>query len=102
MPLPMRLCAIAFFSSIILPAIALAAPDVSGKVILANLDRYEAYLKVGETRRVINPRKASVLTPKRYPLTIEYWSGNTRGGGESKRLPRRERMRLTSSMATGR
>ena len=79
MLLPMRLCAIAILNSIILPTIASAAPDVSGKVVLANLDRYEAYLKVGDTRRVIKPRKASVLTPKRYPVTIEFWSGNTRG-----------------------
>ena len=57
-----------------------AAPDVSGKVVLANLDRYDAHLKVGETRRVIKPRKASILTPKRYPVTIEFWSGNTSTG----------------------
>lgn len=58
----------------------MAAPDTSDKVVLANLDRYDAYLKVGDTRREIKPRKASVLTPKRYPVTIEFWSGNTRAG----------------------
>lgn len=57
-----------------------AAPDVSDKVVLANLDRYEAYLKVGGTRREIKPKKASVLTPKSYPTSIEYWSGNTKTG----------------------
>ena len=48
-----------------------AAPDTSGKVVLANLDRYDVYLRVGQSRREIKPRKASVLTPKRYPVTIE-------------------------------
>jgi hypothetical protein len=59
---------------------AIAAPDVSGKVVLANLDRYQAYLKVGTTRREVKPKKASVLSPKKYPVTIEYWSGNTKAG----------------------
>ncbi len=62
------------------PKLARAAPDVSGKVVLANLDRYDAFLRVGKTRREIKPRKASILTPKQYPVTIEFWSGNTKAG----------------------
>ncbi len=54
-----------------------AAPDIAGKVVLANLDRYDAYLKSGKSRREIKPKKASVLSPKKYPVTIEFWSGNT-------------------------
>ena len=59
---------------------AFAGPDVSGKVVLANLDRYDAYLRVGNTRREVKPKKASVLTPRKYPVTIEFWSGNTKAG----------------------
>lgn len=41
------------------PAVAQSAPDTSGKVVLANLDRYDAILRVGKTRREIKPKKAS-------------------------------------------
>ncbi len=57
-----------------------AAPDISGKVVLANLDRYEAHIRVGSNRRTIKPKKASMLAPKKYPISMEYWSGNTKGG----------------------
>lgn len=53
-------------------------PNVEGKVVLANLDRYDTVVKFGSNRRTIKPRKASILTPKSYPVTIEYWSGNTK------------------------
>ena len=59
---------------------ARSAPDVSGKIVLANLDRYDAYLRVGKTRREIKPKKASVLAPRTYPATIAFWSGNTKSG----------------------
>ena len=62
------------------PAVVQRPPDVSGKVVLANLDRYDAYLRVGKTKREVKPKKASVLTPKKYPFTIEFWSGNTKAG----------------------
>jgi hypothetical protein len=52
--------------------------DVKGKVVMANLDRYDAIVKIGNNRRTIKPKKASILTPKTYPITIEYWSGNTK------------------------
>ena len=55
-------------------------PNIEGKVVLANLDRYDATIRFGSTRRDIKPKKASVLSPKKYPVTIEYWSGNTRSG----------------------
>ena len=54
------------------PNLARSAPDLTDKVVLANLDRYQAYLKVGTTPREIKPKKASVLSPKTYPITIEY------------------------------
>ena len=68
--------------SIGLPAAneARSAPDVSGKIVLANLDRYDAYLRGGKTRREIKPKKASVLAPRSYPVTIEFWTGNTKVG----------------------
>ncbi len=68
--------------------VAAAAPDVSGKVVLANLDRYDAYLRVGKTRREIKPKKASVLAPKKYPVTIEIWSGNTKQGWRKHTIPK--------------
>ena len=67
-------------ATLLLPTVAQCAPDVSGKIVLANLDRYDALLRLGKTRREIKPKKASVLSPKKYPVTIEYWSGNTKAG----------------------
>ena len=67
-------------AAFLLPTAAYSAPDVSGKIVLANLDRYDAYLRLGKTRREIKPKKASVLSPKKYPVTIEYWAGNTNAG----------------------
>ena len=61
-------------------ASSLGAPTIEGKVVLANLDRYDAIVRFGTTRRDIKPKKASVLTPKKYPVTIEFWSGNTKAG----------------------
>ncbi|MGY8771148.1 MAG: hypothetical protein ACKVH8_22270 [Pirellulales bacterium] len=64
----------------IISNLAVAAPDVSDKIVLANLDRYDAQLRFGTTRREVKPKKASVLSPKKYPVTVEYWSGNTTAG----------------------
>lgn len=49
--------------------------DVDGKIVLANVDRYPAHFRVGKTRKEIKPRKASVLTPKRFPVNVEVWNG---------------------------
>ena len=38
-------------TSLFLTAPAMSAPDVSGKVVLANLDRYEVSVKYGTIRR---------------------------------------------------
>ena len=62
------------------PVVGQGTPDISGKVVLANLDRYDAYLRVGKTRREIKPKKASFLMPGKYPVTVEFWSGNTKAG----------------------
>ncbi len=76
-----RLTAAIALTAVTIPSsVALAAPDVSNKVVLANLDRYDAVLKVGSIQREIKPKKASVLSPKRYPVTVQYWSGNTKTG----------------------
>ncbi len=71
---------VAMSTALLLPTAAQCAPDVSGKVVLANLDRYDAHLRLGKTQRTIKPKKASVLSPKKYPVTVEYWSGNTKNG----------------------
>ena len=41
-----------------------AAQNIEGKVVLANLDRYDAYLRFGKTRREIKPKKASLRLPR--------------------------------------
>jgi hypothetical protein len=74
------LAAVAVSAAILIPTVAQSAPDVSDKVVLANLDRYPAQLKLGNTRREVAPKKASVLKPKKYPVTVEFWSGNTKNG----------------------
>lgn len=66
----------------------LAAPDTANKVVVANLDRYDAVLRIGTTRREIKPRKASVLSPKSYPFEIEFWSGNTVAGWRKQTISR--------------
>ena len=78
-----------FLSSTVLAAFAAgaihstawaAAPDLKDKVVLANPDKYQVTLRIGGSQRHIQPRKASVLSPKRYPLNVEFWSGNARTG----------------------
>jgi uncharacterized membrane protein YgcG len=59
------------------------APDLKDKVILANPDKYQVTLRLGGSQRHIQPRKASVLSPKQYPLAVEFWSGNARTGWKS-------------------
>jgi len=59
---------------------AAAKLELEGKVVLANLDRYSLVFRVGKIRKDIAPRKASVLSPRSYPLTLEYWSGNKQVG----------------------
>lgn len=76
----LRLTPVILLAALLLPSTSFGAPDVSDKVVLANLDRYPAYVRIGQTRREIKPRKASLLSPKKYPVTIEVWSGNTTAG----------------------
>jgi hypothetical protein len=49
-----------------------AAPrhDLDGKVVLANLDRYQAVLRFGKTQNKNLPKKANVFTQKKYPVTF--------------------------------
>ena len=73
--------------ALLAPAAALAAPDLSGKVVLANLDRYPVVLRVGPARREIQPKKASVVSPRSFPLIVEYWSGNAKSAWQKKTIP---------------
>ena len=66
---------------------AAAAKDLKDKVVLANPDKYAATLKLGTKQRNIQPRKASVLSPRRYPLSIEYWSGKRAVGWTKTQIP---------------
>lgn len=66
------------FACLVASSSAAPKPNIEGKVVLANLDRYDAVVRFGSTRRDIKPKKASVLSPKKYPVTIEFWSGNTK------------------------
>ena len=72
--------------ALLVPANAPAAPDVSGKVVLANMDRYPLTLRIGPARRDVQPKTASVISPKTFPLTVEYWSGNTKAGWQKKAI----------------
>jgi hypothetical protein len=72
------------FTCLVGSSFAAPKPDMEGKVVLANLDRYDAVVRFGSTRRTIKPKKATVLTPKKFPVTLEYWSGNTRSGWQKK------------------
>ena len=84
----LTIAAATYMVACMVPEMAPAAPDVANKAVLANLDRYDAYLRIGRTRREIKPRKASVLTPKSYPVTIEFWSGNTTAGWRKQMIAR--------------
>jgi len=76
-----RLLMAASVALLFTPSSLEAAPkSVDGKVVLANLDRYHVTLRMGKSRKDVQPKKASVLAPKKYPLELEYWSGNTRTG----------------------
>ena len=83
----MRLLVVLVSCVILFPASASAAPDISGKVVLANMDRYPVTLKIGPARRDVQPKKASVVSPKAFPLTVEYWSGNTKTGWRKMTIP---------------
>ena len=48
--------------------------DVEGKVVLANVDRYPMKFRIGSVEKQIEPGKASVLSPKQLPLTVELWN----------------------------
>lgn len=63
-------------------SIADAAPpkDLDKKLVLANPEKHLVGLKFGETKRTIQPGKASVLSPKKYPLAFEFWSGKNEVG----------------------
>lgn len=50
-------------------------PSLEGKIVIANLDKYPVTFRVGELKKEISPRKASVLGPKNYPFEIEVWNG---------------------------
>ncbi|MHC4179499.1 MAG: hypothetical protein ACYSWU_18460, partial [Planctomycetota bacterium] len=80
----MKSLIVAVTFALLAPASAPSAPDVSGKVVLANMDRYPVTLRIGPARREIRPKKASVVTPKAFPLTVQYWSGNTKAGWQKK------------------
>ena len=49
--------------------------DIEGKVVLANVDRYPADFRVGSLKKQIAPGKATLLSPKRFPITVEVWTG---------------------------
>ena len=82
----LRLLLVAGMLALLAPVPAWAATDVNGKVVLANMDRYPVTLKIGSSRRDVQPKKASVVTPKAFPVTIEYWSGNSKAGWQKKTI----------------
>jgi hypothetical protein len=62
--------------------------DIKGKVVLANVDRFPADFRVGSVTKQIAPKKASLLSPKRFPVTIEIWNGvKSRAAWERQSIP---------------
>ena len=55
-----------------------AKVNTEGRVVLANVDRFVASFRVGSVRKDIASRKASLLSPKRFPLKLEVWNGYQR------------------------
>ena len=55
-----------------------AAPNIESKVVLANLDRYDAVLRFGTMRREIKPKKASHILLAREQVTRITRSAATR------------------------
>ena len=79
-----KVCSIVTATAVMLGVVAATtngqAADVSKKVVLANLDRNEFTFRVGKVQKKITSKKASVLSPKKYPITLEIWSGNNKLG----------------------
>ena len=46
-----RISMLFFAAGLLAPTVALSAQDVSGKVVLANLDRYDANIRIGKIKR---------------------------------------------------
>lgn len=62
--------------------------SIEGKVVLANVDRYPVSFRVGSVSKQIAPRKASLLSPKRFPITVEIWNGvRARAAWERQTIP---------------
>jgi hypothetical protein len=76
------LAVLAFVTAVPIDSRSFAAPpqDLDKKVVLANPAKYVVGIRIGKEQRNIEPKKASVLSPKRYPVTIEYWSGKPETG----------------------
>jgi hypothetical protein len=65
---------------------AAAPKDLKDKVVLANPQKYAVSIRLGKTQRNIEPKKATVLSPKQYPLTLEFWSGKADVGWTSSKI----------------
>ena len=44
----------------------------------------KSFFRVGKVQKEIAPGKASVLSPKKYPISFELWSGNKSLGWQTK------------------
>ena len=49
--------------------------DTKGKIVLANVDKFPAHFRIGKVKKTVAPKKASVLSPKQLPVTLEIWTG---------------------------
>ena len=56
-----------------------ATVAIDGKVVLANVERHPATIRLGTITKEVAAKKASVLSPKKYPITVQIWSGAKTG-----------------------
>lgn len=54
------------------------ADKLKDKFVIANVDKYSVYIRIGGQQKEIKPRKATVLAPRQYPFKFELFNG-TRG-----------------------
>jgi hypothetical protein len=68
---------VALIANATLSKVSLAASkiNVDGKIVIANVEKHTASIRIAKIKRDIKSRKASVLSPKRFPVTIDLWNG---------------------------
>ncbi|MGI9516815.1 MAG: hypothetical protein ACR2NP_07220, partial [Pirellulaceae bacterium] len=64
-------------ASTVVTSLEAQSRDLTGKVVLANADKHKVTFRAGKTQKNINPGKASILSPRQFPISFELWSGDS-------------------------